>query len=69
QQKLDVFKAIDDANWVLGEFLCHLFRLKDEDGNKRHRSRQHAKLAPSFLQGMTRYTPAVSQFHRLLRSG
>ncbi|KAM6491593.1 hypothetical protein JOM56_012985 [Amanita muscaria] len=60
QQKLeDVFKAIDDANWVLGEFLYHVFRLKDEDGSKRHRSRQHAKLASSFLQGMTRYTPAM----------
>ena len=60
QQKLeDIFKAIDDANWVLGEFLYHVFRLKDGDGNKRQRSKQHAKLASSFLKGTTRYTPAM----------
>ncbi|KAF8235370.1 hypothetical protein L208DRAFT_1392510, partial [Tricholoma matsutake] len=46
----DVFKAIEDANWVLGEFPYHVFQLKDDDGGKRHRSKRHAKLALSFLQ-------------------
>jgi hypothetical protein len=61
QQKLeDVFEAIEDANWVLREFLYHVFRLKDDDGGKRHQSKQHAKLASSFLQGITQYTPAMA---------
>ena len=46
-------------NWVLVEFLYYAFRIKDDDGNKRHQSRQHAKLASSFLQGLTQYTPAM----------
>ncbi|KAF8218499.1 hypothetical protein L208DRAFT_1419953, partial [Tricholoma matsutake] len=51
QQKLeDVFEAIEDANRVLGEFLYHVFWLKDDDGGKRHWSKRHAKLALSFLQ-------------------
>ena len=60
QQKLeDVFEAIEDANWVLGEFLYRVFQLKDDDGGKRHGSKRHAKLASSFLQGMTQYTAAM----------
>ncbi|KAF8223745.1 hypothetical protein L208DRAFT_1025305, partial [Tricholoma matsutake] len=41
------------------EFLYEVFRLKNEDGYKVHRSKRHAGMVQCFLQGNTRHTPAM----------
>ena len=59
-EKLEVvFTAIEEAKWGLGEFLYEVFRLKNEDGDKVHRSKRHAGMVQRFLQGNTRHTPAM----------
>ena len=51
-QKLDaMIKAIDDVvKWTLCEFLCHLFKLTNDDGTDIHRSPKHAAMMSQFLQ-------------------
>ena len=57
RQKLDaIFNVVKDvAKWTLGEFL---FKLKNEDGTKFHRSSTHAATVSQFLQGQTTYSPS-----------
>ena len=52
RQKLDaIFNVVKDvAKWTLGEFL---FKLKNEDSTKFHRSSTHAAMVSQFLQGQT----------------
>jgi len=59
-QKLNaMIKTIDDvAKWTLGEFLHHLFKLKNDDGTDIHRSPKHAAMTSQFLQGRTIYGPS-----------
>jgi len=60
REKLDaIFKVVKDvAKWTLGEFLYHVFKLKNEDGTKFHRSSTHAATVSQFLQGQTTYSPS-----------
>jgi hypothetical protein len=59
-EKLEaVFSAIEEAKWGLGDFLYHVFGLKDEDGEKIQRSKRHAGMVQRFLQGNARHTPAT----------
>jgi hypothetical protein len=46
-----VFSAIEEAKWGLGDVLYHVFRLKDEDGDKIQHSKWHAGMVQCFLQG------------------
>ena len=59
-QKLDaMFKAVKEvAKWTLGEFLYHIFKLKNEDGTKISRSSTHAATVSQFLEGQTIYSPS-----------
>src|ERR1700683_5611433 len=59
-QKLDaMFKAVKEvAKWTLGEFLYHVFKLKNEDGTKISRSSTHAAQVSKFLVGQHIYSPA-----------
>ncbi|KAF8218457.1 hypothetical protein L208DRAFT_1154263, partial [Tricholoma matsutake] len=43
----------------LGEFLYEVFQLKNEDGDKVHHSKRHARMVQRFLQGNTQHTPAM----------
>ncbi|KAF8239855.1 hypothetical protein L208DRAFT_1171970, partial [Tricholoma matsutake] len=54
-----VFMAIEEAKWGLEEFLYEVFRLKNEDRDKVHHSKQHAGMVQHFLQGNTQHTPAM----------
>jgi len=52
EDKLEVvFKALQDVNWTLGDFLYHLFRQQDEKGNPVHRSQKHASYVHKLLSG------------------
>jgi hypothetical protein len=55
KQKLDaIFRAVKDvAKWILGEFLYHLFKLKNKDGTKFHHLSTHTTMVSQFLQGQT----------------
>src|SRR6202050_1360211 len=59
-QKLHaIFKAVKEvAKWTLGEFLYHIFKLKNEDGTKFSRSSTHAATVSQFLEGQTIYGPS-----------
>jgi len=55
-----VFSAISrTAKWNLPEFLYHTFRYQDENGQPVHRTTEHAGIVSRFLQGRTKYTPAM----------
>ncbi|KIM71713.1 hypothetical protein PILCRDRAFT_16805 [Piloderma croceum F 1598] len=55
-----VFSAIlGIAKWNLPEFLYHTFRYQDENGKPVHRTTEHAAIVSRFLQGRTKYTPAM----------
>ena len=52
-EKLEVvFTAIEEAKWGLGEFLYEVFWLKNEDGDKVHRSKRHAGWFSAFCRGI-----------------
>ena len=52
EDKLEVvFKALQDVNWTLGDFLYHLFRQQDEKGNLVRRSQKHASYVHKLLSG------------------
>ena len=54
-----IFKAVKEvAKWTLGEFLYHVFKLKNEDGTKFSRSSTHVATISQFLQGQTIYSPS-----------
>jgi hypothetical protein len=57
EQKLSiVFDAIDkDAHWSFSKFLYYTFRVKDSDGKKLHRTKQHATTVSHFLAGRDKY--------------
>ena len=59
-QKLDaIFKTIKEvAKWMLGEFLHHIFKSKNEDGTKFSRSSTHTATVSQCLQGQTIYSPS-----------
>jgi hypothetical protein len=55
-----IFSAISGiAKWNLPEFLYHTFRYQDENGKPVHRTTEHAAIVLRFLQGKTKYTPAM----------
>ena len=52
-EKLEaVFSAIEEAKWGLGDFLYHVFRLQDEDGEHIQRSKRHAGMVQRFCREM-----------------
>jgi len=52
EDKLEViFKALQDVNWTLGDFLYHLFRQQDEKGQPVRRSQKHASYVHKLLSG------------------
>lgn len=58
QEKLEaVLDYLHDLNWTLSEFLYHLFRLKDEQGQPVHRSPSQGITVQKFLSGKTTYKP------------
>ena len=52
---LNLLKAMD---WTIGEFLYHLFRLRDKHGQLLHRSQRHGTIVGMFLSGATRHSAA-----------
>jgi hypothetical protein len=59
QQKLGaLFELIHELDWTLADFLYYTFRTTDEHGNDICRTRQHAKSASHFLQGLGKFSPA-----------
>jgi len=61
EQKLAVvFNAIDkDAHWTFSEFMYYAFRVKNLDGTRLRRTKQHATIISRFLAGRDKY--CVSQ--------
>jgi len=59
-QKTRNFSAISGiSKWNLPEFLYHTFRYQDENGKPVHQTTEHAAIVSRFLQGRTKYTPAM----------
>jgi hypothetical protein len=55
-----VFSAISGiAKWNLPEFLYHAFRYQDKSGKPVHQTTEHTAIVSQFLQGRTKYTPAM----------
>ena len=55
-----VFPAISGiAKWNLPEFLYHAFQYQDKSGKPVHRTTEHTAIVSQFLQGRTKYTPAM----------
>ncbi|KAH7902758.1 hypothetical protein BJ138DRAFT_1021562, partial [Hygrophoropsis aurantiaca] len=52
-----IFKVLADLGWTLSDFLYYTFRLQDEDGQKIHRSRQHAAYVSQYLKGRSTHGP------------
>ena len=55
----NIFEAIRDVNWTLGDFLYYTFQTKDKSGREVQRTIQHSMYATNFLQGWTAYTPGI----------
>ncbi|KAH9949518.1 hypothetical protein B0H21DRAFT_672644, partial [Amylocystis lapponica] len=54
-----VFRALSDVKWSLGDFLFHVFRFKDDNGQSIEHDRSHAASIQHFLHGHTKHTPAT----------
>ncbi len=53
----EVLGKIQAVGWTIGDFLFHLCKVKDDDGNRvKGRSRTHAAMLSSFLGGKCSYT-------------
>jgi len=52
-----MLESLKGINWTVSEFLYHLFRVKDKDNQRIHRTQSHGIIISKFLSGQTRYTP------------
>ncbi|EGN96986.1 hypothetical protein SERLA73DRAFT_185242, partial [Serpula lacrymans var. lacrymans S7.3] len=59
EEKLDVIfnTIIKEMHWSFAEFMYYAFRIKDNDGNEIHRTKQHATIISRFLRGRDRHLP------------
>lgn len=59
QTKLtNILATIMEQGWAFSDFMYHVFRLKDENGNPCSRTQQHANMVNPFLAGRTTHRPA-----------
>ncbi|KAF9487212.1 hypothetical protein BDN71DRAFT_1360670, partial [Pleurotus eryngii] len=54
----ELLGMIKDFGWTLGEALYHIFRNRDEHGQRIQRSEKHMKMASRFLGGRSNYMVA-----------
>lgn len=51
-----ILLEIEDCNWSVADFLFHLFRSRDDGGEKIARGQRHMQMVTAFLNGATRHT-------------
>ncbi|KAH7905521.1 hypothetical protein BJ138DRAFT_1130454 [Hygrophoropsis aurantiaca] len=54
---IPIFKVLANLGWTLSDMLYYMFRLQDNNGQKIHRSRQHAAYVSQYLKGRSCYGP------------